>query len=145
MDSTAFAYTVLLLLALYSFVEWYTPWHDLSEQGCQLGYVYDGDTVEVDCGGARQTARLVGLDTPETKDPGCAAEADLGARATERLRELVESRPAMLDSVGYDKYGRVLARLDLGGEDVADILVREGLAVRYDGGRRVNWCERLDG
>lgn len=143
MDPTAFAYTALLLLGLYSVVEWYTPWHDLSEEGCVLGYVFDGDTVEVTCGAEVLTARLVGFDTPETKAPGCAAEAELGRRATERLRELVKARPAALDAQGYDKYGRVLVQLNLGGTDVADILTHEGLAVRYSGGTRVNWCARL--
>ncbi len=143
MDPTVAGYTMLLLLALVALAEWLAPWHDLSERGCRLGYVYDGDTVEIDCGSETMTARIVGLDTPETKEPGCAAEAELGAKATARLRELVKARPAKMDSIGYDKYGRVLAELQLGGEDVADILTREGLAVRYDGGARVDWCKRL--
>lgn len=145
MEPTALGYAVLLLLGLYGFAQWYAPWHDLSERGCRVGYVYDGDTVEVVCDGQSLTARLVGFDTPETKEPGCAAEAALGARATERLRALVEAGPVTMDSEGYDKYGRVLARMELGGEDVADILVREDLAVRYDGGARVDWCQRLGG
>ncbi|MEO1139563.1 MAG: thermonuclease family protein [Pseudomonadota bacterium] len=145
MEPTGFAYAILLLLGLYSFAEWYVPWHDLSEEGCVLGYVYDGDTVEVICGGESVTARLVGFDTPETKEPGCAAEAALGRKATDRLRTLVETRSVTMDSLGHDKYGRLLARLDLGGENVADILTREGLAVRYGGGTRVDWCERLGG
>jgi len=47
-----------------------------------------------------------------------------------------------------DQYGRTLARVYIDGRDVADIMVREGLAVRYDCPRnrcprRVDWCERL--
>ena len=145
MEPTALAYTLLLLVGLYAFSEWIAPWHDLSERGCRVGYVYDGDTVEVVCDGQSLTARLVGFDTPETKEPGCAAEAALGARATERLRALVTTWPVKMDSVGYDRYGRLLARLDVGGQDVADLLVDEGLAVHYDGGARVSWCERLGG
>ncbi|WP_371223530.1 thermonuclease family protein [Roseovarius sp. 2305UL8-3] len=145
MDPTAFVYSFLLLVALHRVAEWYAPYHDLSEKGCVLGYVYDGDTIELKCGTESVTARLQGFDTPETKEPGCAAEAALGARATNRLRELVKSGPLSLDSHGYDKYGRVLATMAVKGRDVADILVDEGLAVRYRGGARVDWCERLDG
>ena len=145
MDPTAFAYTVLLLLGLVAFVEWYVPWHDLSERGCRLGYVYDGDTVEMICGDESRTVRVQGFDTPETKNPVCTAEAALGARATERLRALVKAGPVTLKSVGEDKYGRILARMTVGGEDVGDVLIREGLAVRYDGGTRVDWCDRLGG
>ena len=45
---------------------------------------------------------------------------------------------------GYDRYGRGLARVWLGGEDLADIMVREGLAMRYSGGQRANWCVFLE-
>ena len=145
MSPTAFAYTVLLLVALYQFAQWYAPYHDLSEKGCRLGYVYDGDTVELICDGQSRTARLVGFDTPETKEPGCEAEAALGQRATARLRELVRAGPAVLDSEGVDKYGRVLATLTVDGRDVGDVLIAENLAVRYRGGARIDWCERLGG
>ena len=49
------------------------------------------------------------------------------------------------DAQGYDKYGRILAKMTVDGMDVADILVREGLAVRYTGGKRINWCAKLGG
>jgi endonuclease YncB( thermonuclease family) len=29
------------------------------------------------------------------------------------------------------------------GQDVAEVLIGEGLATEYDGGARVNWCDRL--
>ena len=40
-----------------------------------------------------------------------------------------------------DKYGRVLARLEVDGEDVATLLIAEGHARPYDGrSRRAGWC-----
>jgi endonuclease YncB( thermonuclease family) len=100
--------------------------------------------VALDCGGLREvTARLVGFDTPETKRAGCAAEAALGRQATERLRALVASGPARLTRKGIDKYRRPLMRLQIKGEDVGDVLIREGLAVAYTGGKRIDWCARL--
>ncbi len=111
---------------------------------CTVGYVYDGDTVALECGEASQrTARVQGLDTPETKDPRCEAERALGKKATLRLRALVAGGQVSYRGLGHDKYGRQLIRLKVDGVDVADTLVREGLAVRYSGGARPDWCRKL--
>lgn len=90
--------------------------------------------------GGKRTARLVGFDTPETKQPRCAAEAALGKRATERLRELVKFGPVAIFVQGHDKYGRDLVVLTVAGRDVGDVLVAEGLAHDYHGGARGGWC-----
>jgi len=145
MTAPLFRLTCALVVALIEFAKWYAPYHDVSEEGCHLGYVYDGDTVELICGSDSRTARLIGFDTPETKDPGCTEEAALGQQATMRLRALVKEGPVTFDSHGYDKYGRVLAALWVDGRDVGDVLVAEGLAVPYRGGSRINWCDRLRG
>ncbi|MCI2398012.1 thermonuclease family protein [Aliiroseovarius subalbicans] len=136
-------YCVLTLFVLYALFEKLDPRFDLSDGGCRVSYVYDGDTVELTCGGNTQTARLVGFDTPETRDAKCAAEKALGDQATGRLRDLVKSGVVTLKSQGHDKYGRVLTELAVDGRDVAETLVSEGLATSYRGGSRINWCERL--
>ncbi|PIE18387.1 MAG: transposase [Proteobacteria bacterium] len=97
----------------------------------------------MDCGGGEVTARVIGLDTPETVKARCDAELAAGKRATERLRALVARGEVVIRRRGYDKYGRDLIRLTVDGRDVADTLVSEQLAVRYRGGARPNWCERL--
>jgi len=139
-----FLLTCALMVALIEFAKWYAPYHDLTEAGCKLGYVYDGDTVELICDGESRTARIKGFDTPETRDPGCAAEAALGKAATERLRVLVNGGTVTLESHGRDKYGRVLTTLKVAGHDVGDTLVAEGLAVPYRDAARINWCARLE-
>ena len=98
-------------------------------------YVIDGDTIDVD--GAR--FRLVGLDTPETYRARCDYELALGRAATARL---VGSGSHLDLAVlpGRDKYGRGLARLFVGGRNIAEILTSEGLARAYEGGRRQSWC-----
>ena len=100
--------------------------------------VVDGDTVRL----AGDTIRLVGFDTPETYRAQCDAERVRGDAATERLRELLDQATAA--QLAYlprrDQYGRDLAQLMLDGQDVADVMVREGLARRYSGGHRQSWC-----
>src|SRR5690348_15721280 len=53
--------------------------------------------------------RIADIDTPETHPSRCAYEAELGARATERLRQLL-ARPFELQPVerDVDRYGRKL-------------------------------------
>lgn len=113
--------------------------------GCVVEYVYDGDTVSLDCPGRPlERARLVGFDTPEVFSPGCAAEKRLGDAATARLRTLVAAGTVTaVRRQGYDRYDRALVRLELDGVDVGRTLIAEGLAVPYSGGRRINWCARL--
>lgn len=142
MDPTLVAYVAVTLLVLFKLADWIAPYHSLSVEGCRISYVYDGDTVELTCPSRKETARLQGFDTPETKSPGCDAEAAFGARATDRLRELVQGK-VTLDGLGREKYGRLLVRLTADGRDVGDVLIREGLATRYAGGARVDWCDRL--
>jgi micrococcal nuclease len=98
----------------------------------------DGDTLDLD--GKRY--RLVGFDTPETYHARCAYEFELGKRATQRMQELLQGGDARLEPLGKDcRHNRECARLHVAGEDAADILVREGLAVRYNGrGKRRDWC-----
>ncbi len=138
-------YVCLALLGLYAFAEHRAPHYGLTEAGCRVGFVYDGDTVELLCGTKTQTARLVGFDTPETKAPGCAAEAALGLRAKLRLGDLVaRGRDGVqMDDRGWDRYGRRLIEMRIDGRDVGQVLIAEGLAVAYDGGTRVDWCARL--
>lgn len=100
--------------------------------------VVDGDTIDV----GRTRYRLVGFDTPETYYARCDYELALGRAATSRLRGLVRSGQA-LDLVvlpGRDRYGRGLARLFIGGTNIAEILISERLARPYEGGRRQGWC-----
>ncbi len=143
MDATSFAYAVLLLAGLVGVTNLLVPYESLTAEGCTLNYVYDGDTVALDCTDGRKTARLVGLDTPEIKDSGCEAEKAPGDEATLRLRELAASGEVTFDANCYDKYGRVLAVMKVDGADVSRTLINEGLAVVYAGGKRINWCRKL--
>lgn len=112
---------------------------------CTVVRVVDGDTVDLNCLGTGQfRARLMGFDTPETHRPGCAEEALLGQAATRALRALVaDARSIEADLGRWDRYNRRLVRLSIDGRDVGARLIAEGLALPYEGGRRVDWCARL--
>ena len=116
-----------------------TPGVAFSEaiQGSQI-YVIDGDTIDI--GGER--VRLVGYDTPETYRARCDYERQLGNMATARLRDLIDGvkQVDLMLLPGRDKYGRLLGRLYVNRADVGGTLIGEGLARRYEGGRRKGWC-----
>jgi len=94
--------------------------------------VIDGDTLEIE-GGLK--VRLIGVDTPETKDPrrpiGC-----FGKEASQEVKNLIEGKVVILqkDISNTDKYQRLLRYVYLPLEDgnalfVNDYLVREGFGL----------------
>lgn len=109
---------------------------------------YDGDTVTFDIPnvhplfGKNISVRLVGIDTAEirTKD-SCEKRV---ARTTKNLVEslLKQAKRIDLDNVERDKYFRILADVKVDGKSISQILIKNGLAVSYDGGtkQKVNWC-----
>lgn len=103
------------------------------------GYtVIDGDTIHAPYG---VKYRLLGFDTPETFRAECQAERALGLAAKRRLEELIASGEArIIESGRTDRYGRSLAHLEINGRDAGEILISEGLARAYHGGRRRGWC-----
>jgi len=110
------------------------------------GRVYDGDTfaAEIILDGAKVRAniRFINIDAPELKGE-CEEETIWAYRAKDRLAELIPAGSIVrLENLKDDKYpGRVNANVILpGGRDAGDVLVSEGLAVYYGGGKRINWC-----
>ncbi len=100
--------------------------------------VVDGDTIYLN----GEKIRIAGIDAPETHDYGCPTELDRGERAASRLKSLLNSGgPVTLTSIDRDEdaYGRKLRNVAVGGADVGDTLIGEGLARAYGGGRR-SWC-----
>ncbi len=136
---------VLLLAACQTAPMQSKPSEPGNTQACRIVSVVDGDTVDMTCAGMGAfRARLLGYDTPESFEPGCTAEARAARAATARLRALVSSARAVDPRFGgVDRFGRQLVRLSLDGRDVGSVLIAEGLAVPYGGGRRINWCARL--
>ena len=117
---------------------------DRANPRCAVVKVVDGDTVDVQCQNSGGRVRLMGFDTPETHQAGCRAEKELGLAAKAFLQQrLAAARRIIPETRGPDKYGRLLARFIVDGKPLEQIMVAQGLAVYYDGGRRINWCAKL--
>ena len=99
--------------------------------------VVDGDTIWY----RGDSIRIADIDTPETHPPKCEREAELGAAATQRLQSLLNAGAFSVESIDRDtdRYGRQLRVFTRGGESIGGMLVDEGLARYYEGGRR-SWC-----
>ncbi|VDC31714.1 thermonuclease family protein [Pseudogemmobacter humi] len=138
-DPTLVTLCALTLLVLIALAERFDP---PPAADCRIGYVHDGDTVELICGENRSRARLVGLDAPELSDPRCESERRAAEAARQALRRMIRAAGEVtISRRGTDKYRRDLIRLSLDGEDVAARMIREGHARAYDGGARAGWCD----
>lgn len=110
----------------------------LCHSGGGVNCVVDGDTVWL----AGEKIRVADIDAPETHPSRCPLEARLGQAATIRLQALLNAGPVSLGRIkrDTDRYGRKLRLLMRNGESLGMVLVREGLARPYTGGRRQPWC-----
>lgn len=77
----------------------------------QVTRVIDGDTLDVAVGGETLRVRIIGVDTPETKDPNSPVMC-YGAEATAKTQELVDRAGGNVilekDVSETDRYGRYL-------------------------------------
>lgn len=93
---------------------------------------YDGDTL-------RATFRIENIDTPELGSAQCPQERRLAEQARGFTRAWLAFGKVTIQQTGIDRFGRVLARVSRGNEDLREALVSKGLAQRWDGKRR-SWC-----
>lgn len=118
----------------------FTRCHSRKSVAC----VVDGDTIRID----GVDIRLVGFNTPEFSQAQCAEERALAEQATVALHKLLNDGPIVLlrdrrNSV--DRYDRALRTVLLVQPDGSELplseeMVKLGLAERYYGGGRRNWC-----
>ncbi|HEY9022301.1 thermonuclease family protein [Seohaeicola sp. SP36] len=92
--------------------------------------VIDGDTLDV--GGTR--VRLHGIDAPEA-DQTCETDQGrswtCGAWVSREVRARYQGKTARCEAVDRDRYGRIVARCAVNGQDMGAALVAEGLAFAY--------------
>ena len=87
--------------------------------------VGDGDTVRVtDRTGAKVTIRLACIDAPESQQ-------NYGRQSTDRLKSLLSSGQLSIKPQVKDRYGRTVAELFMGQENINLRMVEEGSAWAY--------------
>ncbi len=87
--------------------------------------VADGDTITVlDAEKTQHKIRLQGIDAPEK------AQA-FGAKSKEALYELVHGKNVQVSFIKKDKYGRILGKVWLDGQDICHEQIKAGLAWHY--------------
>ena len=124
---------------------------DVREYQCELIRVLDGDTIDcyIDLGfnlKVKKRVRYMGIDTWEsrTRDKN---EKVKGLAAKARNKELLESGTFKIVSHGTGKFGRVLGEVfvetDSGLQSVNQILIDEGHAYEYDGGKKKKFIAEI--
>lgn len=92
--------------------------------------VIDGDTIEIH--GSR--IRLQSIDAPESGQL-CRDRRGrtwrCGQAAAIALSDRIGTRSVFCEASSYDKYGRVLARCSVSGQDLGEWMVQQGWAIRY--------------
>ena len=133
---------LLLCNALHSYAESYGDY-----QGAVYVRNYDGDTITFNLPGLHPiisekiSIRVNGIDTPEIKGK-CEKEKYDAKQAQQMVANILkDADQIVLRNMERGKYFRIAADMIVDGESLGDILVETGMAIRYDGGRKVKgWC-----
>ncbi|MGJ8564018.1 MAG: thermonuclease family protein [Alphaproteobacteria bacterium] len=114
----------------------------------KIDKVVDGDTVYIKkpIHGVTKV-RLDAIDTPEIFSSKCEREKTLGMVAKGVAEDFLDGGDVYLITNGKKgKYGRLIARLEVGGQDYGQNMLSQGMAVRYtqswiDTPKDERWCK----
>jgi endonuclease YncB( thermonuclease family) len=95
----------------------------------------DGDTITVDMNGIKERIRMIGVDTPETKDPRKPVQC-FGKAASAFTKQLIGNNPVRLEadplSSNRDRYDRLLRYVYLPDNRLVQAeLIRQGYGFAY--------------
>lgn len=133
--SKLMVYCVLLLGITDSISAEITPPKSFSESGI-IVKVVDGDTADVKLeNGKVERLRLIGMNTPETKDPRKPVQC-FGKEASEKATELLNGKAVKLErddsQDNRDKYQRLLRYIWIEGKTLFNLqMIAEGYAYEY--------------
>lgn len=106
---------------------------------------YDGDTFKVNIEnvhpllGSAISIRIMGIDCPELKSNHPRLK-ELAIRAKEFTKQALEEADEItLVNVKRGKYFRIVAEVWIDGVNLGELLLQEGLAKPYDGGKKPSW------
>lgn len=103
--------------------------------------IYDGDTFKINLNCKEEvlceniSVRVRGIDCPEMKGK-TAKEKRLAKKAKTFTEDFLSTAPVNLKNCGRDKYFRLLCDVQVNEEDLAEALLKAGLAYSYDGGTK---------
>jgi len=87
--------------------------------------VTDGDTFDIRRSiGGQVTVRLFGVDAPESSQP-------YGTAATRAARRIIDGSSVRVAVEDVGRYGRAVARIEVGGGDLSEMMVRRGYGWHY--------------
>ena len=94
--------------------------------------------------GNKISIRVNGIDTPDIRGK-CEKEKYDAKQAQQMVADILkDAEQISLKNMERGKYFRIAADVIVDGENLADMLIETGMAVRYDGGKKTHkWCEEL--
>jgi micrococcal nuclease len=109
---------------------------------------YDGDTITFNLPGLHPiigkkiNIRVNGIDTPEIKGK-CKKEKYEAQQARDMVADILKSAEKItLRNMKRGKYFRIAADVIIDGENLADVLIEAGMAIKYNGGKKTHkWCD----
>jgi micrococcal nuclease len=101
----------------------------------QVTKIYDGDTIAVNMNGAIEKVRLIGVDTPETKDPRKPVQC-FGQAASNYTTKLLTNQTVRLEadtlSTNRDRYDRLLRYVYLPDNRLVNAeIIKDGYGFAY--------------
>lgn len=94
----------------------------------------------------QERIRIANIDAPESFNPRCSEERVAGLKVKERLAQVIRVEKVGIRREGQDADGRTLARIAVNGQDLGDLLIREGLVLPWHDGPEArtagarHWC-----
>jgi micrococcal nuclease len=138
-------YSILLFLFVpsYSFAKSFGDY-----EGAVYVRNYDGDTITFNLSGLHPiigkkiNIRVNGIDTPEIKGK-CEKEIYNAHKAQQIVADILkDAEQITLKNMERGKYFRIAADVIVDGENLGDMLIQAGMAIKYDGGKKKHkWCE----
>ena len=109
---------------------------------------YDGDTITFNLPklhpiiGKKISIRVDGIDTPEIKGK-CEKEKYEAQQTRDMVADiLMDAEQITLKNMKRGKYFRIVADVIVDGENLSDMLIEAGVAIKYSGKKKNHqWCE----
>ena len=117
-------------------------------QGAVYVRNYDGDTITFNLPklhpiiGKKISIRVDGIDTPEIKGK-CEKEKYEAQQTRDMVSDILkDAEQITLKNMKRGKYFRIVADVIVDGENLGNMLIEAGVAIKYSGKKKIHqWCE----